>query len=134
LDLRSTLGGCVISNRSDDWTDTEIHQEIGAITRQFDILECADCVKAILQWLRQHNIPGTVLKLTTRYGEDYILSDRLEQLGISDSITTNGKHFGVEVLGKVFDNLSEQGLSREAWVEDFWCHSGEFTLTELEKL
>jgi Papain fold toxin 2 len=87
-----------------------------------------------VQWLRQHSIPGKVLKLKTRYGEDYILSNRLEQVGMTESITINGQYFGIEVRGKVFDNLSEQGLSRETWLQDFWCHSGEFVLTELDYL
>ncbi|MGA7932642.1 MAG: papain fold toxin domain-containing protein [Kovacikia sp.] len=117
----------------EDWTDEEIYQAIAKITHQFSILECADCAKSIRRWLRQYGISGKILRLRTRYGEDYILSDRLEQLGITESITINGKHFGVEVRGKVFDNLSEQGLSREDWLQDFWCHSGEFTLTELER-
>jgi Papain fold toxin 2 len=122
-----------MSKPPDSWTDAEIFWEIGGITRQFDTLECADCAKAILRWLYQRGIPGQLLQLKTRYGEDYILSDRLVQQGLTESITINGKHYGVEVRGKVFDNLSEQGLSRQEWLQDFWCHSGEFTLTELEK-
>ncbi|NER50805.1 MAG: hypothetical protein F6J92_29870, partial [Symploca sp. SIO1A3] len=70
--------------------------------------------------------------LRTRYGEDYILSNRLEQMGIHESITVNGQHFGVEVRGQIFDNLSEQGYSREIWLQDFRCHSGQFILTEVD--
>jgi len=114
------------------WTDAEIYQEVGQITRQFDILECAECAKAIIRWLRQQGIEGKVLRLRTRYSEDYILSNRLAQLGITESITVNGQHYGVEVRGQVFDNLSEQALPRENWLQDFWCHSGQFTLTELD--
>jgi len=98
------------------------------------MLECVDCAKAILRWLDQHGIPCKILKLKTRYGEDYILSTRLEQLGITESITINGQHYGIEVYGKVFDNLSEQGLSREEWIKDFQCHSGKFILIELARL
>lgn len=84
--------------------------------------------------MRERGLQGKILRLRTRYGEDYILSHRLEQLGITDSITINGQHFGVEVRGKVFDNLSDQGLSREDWLKDFQCHSGQFILTELDNL
>lgn len=127
-------GARLIGKSSENWTDAEIHQEIGAITRQFDLLECSDCAKSILRWLAQHGIEGKILKLKTRYGEDYILSHRLELAGVTDSITINGQHFGIEVRGKVFDNLSEEGLVRKDWRQDFWCHSGEFTVTELEYL
>ena len=53
---------------------------------------------------------------------------------MSDSITENGTHYGVEVLGLVFDNLSEYGLSRVEWIADFNCRSGRFTIDELESL
>jgi hypothetical protein len=114
--------------------DREIYQAIGEITRQFDILECAAFARTIIQWAKQAQIPAQIIRIRTRYGEDYILSDRLEQIGIYDSITTNGQHFGVEIRDKVFDNLSEQGLSREQWLQDFSCHSGEFLITELNDL
>ncbi|MEN8447632.1 MAG: papain fold toxin domain-containing protein [Cyanobacteria bacterium J06555_13] len=121
-----------ISKASKNWSDDEIHQKIGRITSQFSILECIDCAKAIRRWLRQQGISGKILKLKTQNGEDYILSDRLEKLGLSQSITTNGQHFGVEVRGQVFDNLAEQGQSREKWVQDFRCHSKQFIVTEIE--
>lgn len=84
------------------------------------------------RWLRQHSISGKILRLRTRYGEDYILSDRLQKLGIRDSITINGQHFGVEVRGRIFDNLSDRGQSRSNWIQDFQCHSGQFILTEID--
>lgn len=87
-----------------------------------------------MQWLSQKEIEGKVLRIRTQYGEDYILSNRLARSGITESITTNGQHFGVEVRGRVFDNLSTQGLSRERWLQDFKCHSNQFILTELDSL
>ena len=113
--------------------DAEIHEKVGEITQQFDFLDCLGCAKAVRWWLRKQNISGTLLRLRTRYGEDYILSDRLQQQGITDAITVNGQHFGVEVRGKVFDNLSREGLLREDWLQDFSCHSGEFIITELDQ-
>ena len=58
--------------------------------------------------------------------------ERLEKLGINESITINGQHFGVEVRGLVFDNLSELGQSRDSWIKDFQFHSGQFILTEVD--
>jgi hypothetical protein len=115
-----------------EWTDEEILQQVGQIVGQFSILECVDCAKAVRKWLKQQSISGKVLRLRTQYGEDYILSDRLEQIGITDAITTNGQHFGVEVCGHVFDNLSSEGLRREQWIQDFRCHSGQFSITEID--
>ena len=49
-----------------------------------------------MQWLAENGIEG-IIKIQTAYGEDYIISTRLESQGIIDSITLNGIHYGVEV-------------------------------------
>jgi hypothetical protein len=114
-------------------SDEEIFHALGFISRQFPILKCHECALAITYWLTQHNIPYKVWKISTRYAdEDFILSDRLEQQGITDSITDNGIHYGVEVKTKVFDNLSPQGLPLETWIQDFHSISDELDLTCLE--
>ncbi|MGL5035967.1 MAG: papain fold toxin domain-containing protein, partial [Microcystaceae cyanobacterium] len=38
------------------------------------------------------------------------------------------KHYGVEVRGLVFDNLSPRGMAKEDWLNDFHCQSEEFIL------
>ncbi|MEI6442947.1 MAG: papain fold toxin domain-containing protein [Nostocales cyanobacterium ELA583] len=74
--------------------------------------------------LQQNNIEGKILKLKTiTWNNEYILSWRLEKQDITNSITNNGTHYGVEVLGKVFDNLSVEGMTREDWLNDFDCLS-----------
>jgi hypothetical protein len=59
------------------------------------------------------------------------MSDRLMEQGMFDSITENGVHYGVEVYGLVFDNLSSEGLLFQDWVDDFHSISEEFDLIEL---
>ncbi|WP_199247073.1 papain fold toxin domain-containing protein [[Phormidium] sp. ETS-05] len=54
---------------------------------------------------------------------------RLEAKGVNESITDNGRHYGVEVRGLVFDNLSVEGMKLEDWRQDFSCHSGQFRVT-----
>lgn len=102
----------------------EIYQEIGKIVERFTVLECDRCAKAIINWLQANGIKGTILRLRTRYpDEDFIISDRLERRGITESITLNGQHYGVGVEGRVFDNLSKEGLTRDEWVRDFHCEA-----------
>ena len=116
-----------------DWTDTELFSAMGILTRQFPLLKCHECVIAIRNWLKRHNIPSTIWKISTNYDdEDFILSDRLELKGITDSITDNGIHYGIEVRGKVFDNLSPEGLSLQDWIQDFHSMSDEFNLTHFD--
>jgi hypothetical protein len=83
--------------------------------------------------LKVRNVPGKLWRLSTRYDdEDFILSNRLEQQGCCETITENGVHYGVEVYGKIFDNLSRQGLPLELWIGDFTSLSDEFDVRVIE--
>lgn len=118
-----------------NFSNLEIYQEIKKIVTQFKILECDRCAVAVMEWLEQQGIQGKILRLRTKYqDEDYIISERLERLGVAESITVNGKHYDVEVRGLVFDNLSTDGMFIEEWVKDFHCQSEPFVVEELESL
>ncbi len=106
----------------------EIYQEVGKIVANFDLYKCDECATAVMQWLKENGISGRIITIQTAFGEDYIISTRLEKQGISDSITLNGIHYGVEVQERIFDNISGEGLTREDWFNDFQCPSGEFLI------
>ncbi len=113
-------------------SDDEIYREISKIVSNFDIFDCYQCAQAVIQWLSDNNLQGKPLRLKIFYSdEDYIISKRL---GSDQTITMNGKHYGIEVKGIVFDNLSPDGMTREAWLNDFHCQSERFILEELEEL
>lgn len=76
----------------------------------FKRLECLECAQAVLGWLKQNQESGTLLRLRTKYRDEFIVSSRWEQSGSTESISVNGIHYGVAVRGKVFDNLSFEGL------------------------
>ncbi|MFB2838504.1 hypothetical protein [Floridanema evergladense] len=42
-------------------------------------------------------------------------------------------HYGIEVYGKIFDNLSSFGLSPEDWVKDFSSFSNNFEVEIIEE-
>ena len=110
----------------------EIWQAIGRITINYPLLECDKCALTVMRWLKRRGIEAKILRLRTkRRSENFITSDRY---GLDESITENGTHYGVEVMGKVFDNLSAEGLSREDWIRDFNCLSGSFVVDELTSL
>ncbi|MBW4476356.1 MAG: hypothetical protein KME54_05645 [Tolypothrix brevis GSE-NOS-MK-07-07A] len=115
-------------------SDDDIYQEVGKIVANFRILKCYECAQAVMQWLAKNGIEGRVIKIQTAYGEDYIISTRLESQGIIDSITLNGIHYGVVVKERVFDNLSTEGLPTEDWLNDFQCPSEEFLIDYLNEL
>ena len=109
-----------------------IYAEISTIVSSFSLLVCDKCVLVVRQWTNQNSIPSKILKLKTKRRSDfYIISDRLTS---NETITENGTHYGIEIMGKVFDNLSLEGMTREQWLKDFHCRSGQFILEELDSL
>ncbi len=97
----------------------EVYQEIGKLISQFNNLECDLCAKAITKWLNFHQIPSKILKLRTKRANDFfIISDRFSP---NESITDNGIHYGVEIDGIVFDNLSLEGITRSEGKKNFSC-------------
>ena len=124
----------VLNNLPDDLAIIEIHQAIGNLVIRFPLLHCQECAKTLKQWLKQRKIPGKLWRLSTIYdNEDFILSNRLEKQGCFETITENGVHYGVEVFGKIFDNLSRQGLYPDDWVQDFTSLSNEFKIEVIEE-
>ena len=123
-----------LNNLPDDLAIIEIHQAIGNLVIRFPLLHCQECAKTLKQWLKQRKIPGKLWRLSTIYdNEDFILSDRLEKQGCFETITENGVHYGVEVFGKIFDNLSRQGLYPDDWIQDFTSLSNEFKIEVIEE-
>ena len=112
----------------------ELHEAIGYLVIQFPLLHCEECAKTLKKWLKQRDIKGKIGRLSTRSdNEDFILSDRLKKQGCAETITENGVHYGVEVFGKIFDNLSPQGLSPNEWIKDFRSLSNEFKVEVIEE-
>ena len=113
-------------------TEEEVWLQVSQIVAGYPLLECARCAASVMEWLKDNGIEGKILRLRTkRRSEVFIISDRY---GGNESITENGTHYGVEVYGLVFDNLSTEGLSREDWLNDFHCRSDKFIVDELTSL
>lgn len=113
-------------------TKEEVWQNISQMVAGYPVLECDRCAVSVMEWLRDNGVEGRILRLRTkRRSEVFIISDRY---GGNESITENGTHYGVEVYGLVFDNLSTEGLSRDAWIKDFHSRSDKFVIDELTSL
>jgi Papain fold toxin 2 len=110
-------------------TDAEVQEAIAKIIEKFRVLECEECAREIIEWCAKEGIEATLLQIKACKGR-FILSDRWGEKLImannphNESITDNGKHYGVEVRGMVFDNLSTTGITREEWIQDFHSRSG----------
>ena len=121
-------------------TKEEVWLQVSQIVAAYPVLECARCAVSVMEWLQDNGIEGKILRLRTkRCSEVFIISaprsgSLRDRYGSNESITENGTHYGVEVFGKVFDNLSTEGLSREDWLNDFHCRSDKFIVDELTSL
>lgn len=111
-------------------TKDEVFQEIAKISSTYTVFQCVDCAQAIKAWLKQNDISGIHLQLSAIGRMKFIVSDRWQEG--QESIAQTGIHQGIEIYGKVFDNLSAEGLDRSNWIADFDCASGNFVITELE--
>lgn len=124
----------VLTEPLDDAAIAQLYEAIGNIVVRFPLLHCQDCASTLKRWLKQRQIPGKLWRLSTRYdNEDFILSYRQEQQGCSETITENGVHYGIEVYGKIFDNLSREGLTPDDWVKDFTSLSDEFDVKVIQE-
>ena len=78
-----------------------IWREVKKIVSSYPLLECDRCAIAVSNWLKQYKIPHKIIRLKTKRRSDCFIVSR--RYGISDAITENGVHYGVEVFGFVFD-------------------------------
>lgn len=106
--------------------DNEIFEKLSGIARKFSVFQCQECADEIQIWLKECNINGVYLKLRSA-GGDFIISERV---GGDIAISQNGIHCGVEVYGRVFDNLPSTGMMKQTWLNDFACLGG-FTVIEI---
>lgn len=102
------------------WTEDEIYKSLTEISKKFGIFQCQACANDMQRWLEKHDVRGIRIKISA-YASDFIISERV---GSHTTITKNGIHYGIEVRGKVFDNLPNTGISRQVWLNDFDCIGG----------
>lgn len=110
-------------------TDEEIWKKAKKIADSYPILECDKCAIALFQWAEARGITGVLLRLRTRRRTEVFITS--QRYGAEESITENGTHYGVEIRGRVFDNLGGEGLTRNDWLADFDCISGRFVIEEI---
>ena len=73
-----------------------IWQEVKKIVSSYPLLECDRCAISVSKWLKQYEIPHKIIRLKTKRRSDCFIVSR--RYGISDAITENGVHYGVEIF------------------------------------
>jgi hypothetical protein len=117
-------------------TSANLHCQLSAIAKQFQIFECVPCAIALRQFLIEQRVFGKQISLFTGSIEDpfcNIYHERLRQ-----NISVNGRHeaISVEIDGQelIFDNIHPEGISKVDWIDNLYCPAqdlgGSFQITE----
>jgi|ERR1051326_2868281 hypothetical protein len=95
---------------------TEIQNTAAALAKTYGKGKCLEFAKGLKAWLTTQKIKGKFLTLQNeKPSRGFIcLTD-----DPNHAISTNGKHYGVEVEGVVYDNFHPKGLKRASWEEAY---------------
>ena len=100
----------------DGRTLKKLGEVFGKISSKYKNLQCAECATEMLEAAQKEGISGKVVagsgKYETRAG---VWSDKARK-----QISENKNHYGVEVDGKVFDNKTPEGISRNDFENDLF--------------
>ena len=88
----------------------------------FKKFECVECAETVAGALKEQGISGQIIKVKTRQGSDFIVSDRFKEG--ATSITENGYHEAVRVGDTVFDNVSPDGIPADQFFKDLHSLDG----------
>jgi hypothetical protein len=84
--------------------------------RGFSLYQCVDCAAAVRAALLAAGYHGEVVELRSAGLWPFMVSMRYD--GGQQSITLNGRHMGVRVNDRVFDNLHPDGMPYSDWLAD----------------
>jgi hypothetical protein len=98
---------------------------LSKIAQKFGKFECVEAMKVLAKELIKKGFDGKILKMEFVGGNGIIIctSDN------DETISTNGKHYGIEYDNKVYCNIHPLGIERTAWANDF-NGTGTKTITE----
>lgn len=85
--------------------------------RGFEVLQCEECAEAIRTALVAAGHRGQLIEIRGGSGRDFMV--RLSYDGGQATTTQNGRHEGVRVADRVFDNLHPDGMPLDEWLRDF---------------
>jgi hypothetical protein len=94
------------------------------ITKKHGLNRCKECAGELVAAFISHKMSGYVHVLSVRGKWNMIvMKDPLFKLPFvappDCAISTNGKHYGVQVGNFIFDNIYKRGIISSSWVESF---------------
>lgn len=97
------------------------------ITAKYPIGKCLPCATELRKALNAAGFAVSVWEITSNT-QFIVLAETSLTAGLSSllhkSITENGKHYGVEVEGQIFDNLFKTGIAAREWPKQFEVREG----------
>lgn len=100
------------------------------ITEKFGNFECLACADAVIKNLKKADIQGQIVELNAK-GNKSRMAGNIYNETVETLISTNGRHRGVLVEGKVYDNIYKNGIELDEWVKKFDSPLG-FELTKID--
>lgn len=93
---------------------------IKKITNNHGLFKCFDCADDIVKELKKRGISGEIIDLSVpKLGKYTFIKSKVK----GDFITDEGKHRGILVQGKVYDNIHKEGIEYNTWLDDFEAYT-----------
>jgi hypothetical protein len=121
--------------------DMANHSAIASsVSKNYGILQCEECSLALQDTFTRLGIPGRRMKLLpineapwkwrniSMRNADFKLPCRSEP---GEPISHNGKHYGYEVNGIIYDNIFREGIPANEWPAMFICITGDLKAVEV---
>ena len=95
--------------------DNSITEGISSTAGRYGNLQCVQAANAIKDFLLSNNLHGSIIEIRFPPSPGYVVSISHN----NNTISENGRHFGVEYQGIVYCNVHPFGLPTEMWISDF---------------
>ena len=97
-------------------TQADIQKKTAELSKKYGRMKCMEFANDLRDWLVEQKVKGKYLTMSTSNPRiDYISLDSEPNKVISE----NGKHYGIEVNGIVYDNFFQDGIRRGDWERSY---------------
>lgn len=117
----------------------EIEKICKSAASKFGLNKCLECSKAIAKALQRAGVAGERVQLKAQGStRGFIVMKSASArvpfvVGKDEAIASNGQHFGVRVLDKIYCNVFREGVRASDWQKQFDCDTHKFSLSDVER-
>ena len=115
---------------------TEVAKICLGVTRRFGLNKCLECAKALAAALKEAGAAGEIVELKAQGATRGFIVMKDPKFAIpfpagagNEAISTNGKHYGVRLNGKIYCTVFRGGIRAADWEGQFDCDAHKFSVT-----